>query len=129
MEDNEEEEIYVGVVKVGLAIPGNPMDKYQYDTGTTYHTTDGLHRLSNIKEPNLEGHDGRKSICKKQGTLTFKHNEREIQLKETLYDPTCSNLISGQRMSENHCLEVNTKNRTAQPKIGEKTIYKMRRDI
>jgi hypothetical protein len=124
-------EIYVGAIKVRLAIPRNPMNEYQYDTGTTHHTTNELHRLSDIKEINLEveGHDGKKSICTKQGTLILKHNGRKIYLKETLYDPTYSNLISGQRISKNHCLEVNTKNRTAQLKIGQKIIYKMRRDI
>jgi hypothetical protein len=121
----------IGTIKIRSAIPGNPTDEYQYDTGATHHTTNELHRLTDIKELNLEveGHDGKKSICKKQGTLIFKHNGRQIQLKETLYDPTYSNLISGQRVSENHCLEANIKNGTANLRIGPKIIYKMRRDI
>jgi hypothetical protein len=96
------------------------------------HTTQQIDSIdSDVKEINLEveGHNGKKSICTKQGTLILKHNGRKIHLKETLYDPTYSNLISGHRISENHCLGVNTTNRTAQLKIGQKIIYKMRRSI
>jgi hypothetical protein len=79
---------------------------YILTTGTTYHTKNEVHRLSNIKEINLEveGYNDKKSIYKKQDTLPFKHNGCEIRLKETLYDPAYSNLISGQRISENYCL-------------------------
>jgi hypothetical protein len=131
IDDNEDEEICVGAIKVRLAIPGNHRNEYQYDTSTTHHTTNKLYRISDIKEINLEveEHDGKKSICMKQGTLILKHNGCKIHLKETLYDPTYSNLISSQRISKNLCLEVNTKNRTAQLKIGQNIIYKMTRDI
>jgi hypothetical protein len=40
MEGNEEEEIYVGVVKVRLTILGNPMGEYQYDTGDKVYRKD-----------------------------------------------------------------------------------------
>jgi hypothetical protein len=51
--DNDEG-IYVGAIKIRLAIPGNPTDEYQYDTYATHHTTNEFHRLCNIKELNLE---------------------------------------------------------------------------
>jgi hypothetical protein len=129
--DDEEDEVYVGTVRIKIAIPGNLTGEYQYDTGTTHHTTNEFHRLSEVEEVNIEveAHDGTKSICKKRGTLTFRHNGREIKLKDTLYDLTYSNLISGQRITENHCLEVNSEKRTAKLKIGKKVIYKMRKDL
>jgi biotin synthase-like enzyme len=33
-EDDEEEGVYIGAIKIRLAIPRNPMDGYKYDTGT-----------------------------------------------------------------------------------------------
>jgi hypothetical protein len=103
--------------------------EYQYDTGTTHHTTNEFHRLSEVEEVNIEveAHGGTKPISKKRGTLAFRHNGRGVRLKDTLYDPTYSSLISGQRITENYCLEVNSEKRTAKLKVGQKVIYKMRR--
>jgi hypothetical protein len=106
----------------------NKLGEYQYDTATSHHTTNELHRLHDIEEISLavEAHDGTKSICRKRGTLIFRHNGREMKHVDTLYDPTYSNLISGQRMPDEHCLDI--KKKTAELKEGNKIIYKMRKD-
>jgi len=75
---------------------------FQYDTATTHHTTNQLEALTNVKNGAWEvrGHDGSKSVCKTKGTLTISHNGNIHQLDECLYDPTYSNLISGQRINQ-----------------------------
>jgi hypothetical protein len=45
---------------------------------------------------------------------------------DTLYDPTYSNLISGQRIPEEHCLNI--KKKTVELKEGNRIIYKMQKD-
>jgi hypothetical protein len=129
--DSDEEDngsAYADVVKVKLTMSANKLGEYQYDTATSHHTTNELHRLHDIEEISLavEAHDGTKSICRKRGTLIFRHNGREMKHVDTLYDPTYSNLISGQRMPDEHCLDI--KKKTAELKEGNKIIYKMRKD-
>ena len=72
-----------------------------YDTATTHHTTNKLEALTNVQKGAWEvrGHDGAKSTCKTKGTLTISHNNTIHHLEECLYDPTYSNLISGQRIN------------------------------
>jgi hypothetical protein len=86
--EEEEEGVYVGVVRIKIAIPGNLTGEYQYDTGTTHHTTNEFRRLSEVEEVNIEvgAHDGTKSICKKRGTLTFRHNVLERGLDTTTWN-------------------------------------------
>jgi transposase InsO family protein len=129
--DSDEEDngsAYADVVKVKLTMSANKLGEYQYDTATSHHTTNELHRLHDIEEISLavEAHDGTKSICRKRGTLIFRHNGREMKHVDTLYDPTYSNLISGQRMPDEHCLDI--KKKTAELKEGNRIIYKMRKD-
>jgi hypothetical protein len=102
--------------------------QYQYDTGTTHHTTNEIARLIDIEKVNIpvEAHDGSISYCAIKGTLVLQHNGREIRLEDCLYDSKYSNLISGQRMKKNHTLEIN--NHGAQLKVGQRIIYKMTRD-
>jgi hypothetical protein len=44
---------------------------------------------------------------------------------DTLYDPSYSNLISGQRMPDEHCFDI--KKKIAELKEGSRIIYKMRK--
>jgi hypothetical protein len=83
---DEEDGVYVGVVRIKITIPGNLAGEYQYGTGTARHTTNEFQRLSKVEEVNIEveAHDGTESICKKRGTLILRHNGREIKLKDTL---------------------------------------------
>jgi hypothetical protein len=39
MDKNKAKKICIGVIKVRLVIPGNPINKYQYNTSTIYYTT------------------------------------------------------------------------------------------
>jgi len=85
---------------------------FQYDTATTHHTTNQLEVLTNIRtsEWEVRGHDGSKSICRTKGTLTFMHNDTIHHLEECLYDPTYSNLFSGQRINRQYSplnIEIN----------------------
>jgi hypothetical protein len=129
--DSDEEEngsAYADVVKVKLTMSANKLGEYQYDAATSHHTTNELYRLHDIEEISLpvKAHDGTKSICRKRGTLIFRHNGREMKHVDTLYDPTYSNLISGQRMPEEHCLDI--KKKTVELKEGNRIIYKMQKD-
>jgi len=54
------------------------------------------------RSPSNRGYDSSKSICRTKGTLTFMHNETIHHLEECLYDPTYSNLFSGQRINRQY---------------------------
>lgn len=69
-----------------------------------------------------KGHDSSESICKLKGTLVISHNGKKHRLKDCLYDPSYSDLISGQQMSLHHpylTLEMKGPHRTITTK-GEK---------
>jgi hypothetical protein len=108
-----------------LTMSANKLGEYQYDTATSHHTTNELYRLHDIEKINLsvKAHDGAKSICRKRETLIFRHNSREMKHVDILYDPTYSNSISGQRMPEEHYLNI--KQKTVELKQRNKIIYKM----
>jgi hypothetical protein len=65
--DDEEDKIYVEIVRIKITIPGNLTEQYQYNTGTTYYTTNKFHILSKVEKVNIEveAHNGTKSICNK----------------------------------------------------------------
>jgi len=122
-EDSESDEegvtvCMVRVGKVGIRRKG----WFQYDTGTSHHTTNQLKLLRDIKQINLpvEAHDGTQSICHTKGTLEIRHNSKTIKHEDCLYDSTYSNLISGQRMGDH---DVKARGDTVTISIGEKTIY------
>jgi hypothetical protein len=108
-----------------LTISANKLGEYQYDTATSHHTTNELYRLHGIEEISLpvEAHNGTKLICRKRGTLIFRYNGRKMKHVDILYDPIYSNLISGQRMPEEHCLDM--KKKTVELNEGNRIIYKM----
>jgi len=122
-----EEDAIVLQIKIGKH--EGPSGAYQYDTAASHHTTNELWRLANIETGlNLpvKGHNGTISICTTKGTAIFKHNGRTIKHLDCLYDPTYSNIISGQRMPEYHTLEI--EGRTATLSSNHTAIYKMTRD-
>ena len=85
--------------------------KFQYDTATSHHTTNQKGFLQDIKRVHIpvRAHDGSITICEIMGTLVIWHNNQTIRYEECLYDPTYSNLISGQRMGSHKLLIDNHK--------------------
>jgi len=86
--ESDEEGVTVCMVRVGK-VGMKRKGWFQYDTGTSHHTTNQLKLLRNIKQINLpvEAHDGTKSICHTKGTLEIIHNGRTIKHEDCLYDP------------------------------------------
>ena len=114
-------------VKVRSANYKEPANHFEYDTGTTHNTTNRIDLLENIQEISMtvEAHDKSVSTCNKKGTLVFEHNGKTHRLENTLYNPTYSNLISGQRQGK-YTLECEGQDAKLLSK-GE-VIYKMKVD-
>ena len=85
--------------------------KFQYDTATSHHTTNKKSLLEDIRKVHIpvRAHDGSITMCDTMGTLVIRHNNQTIRHEECLYDPTYSNLISGQRMGSHKLLIDNYK--------------------
>lgn len=106
--DSEEEHhkpsVTIAAIRVQLAGTSDQEKAgyYLYDTGASYHTTNEFHRLSEIRNVDIQvkAFNGTHSHCRKIGTMTFKHKGKVIQYKETPYDPTYGNIISGQRLPD-----------------------------
>jgi len=99
VEGEEEDNGNVLCIKVGKA---ETKDGYfQFDAATTHHTTNKLETLTDIQTGawEVQGHDGAKFMCRTKGTLTISHNNTIHHFEECLYDPTYSDLISGQRVN------------------------------
>jgi len=98
--DSESEGVTVCMIRIGKAKAREGW--FQYDTGTSHHTTNNLSLLTNIQhvEIPVTAHDGTKSICHTKGTLEIVHNGKTLKHKDCLYDPSYSNLISGQRLGD-----------------------------
>ena len=74
---------------------------YEFDTGAQAHTTNEKWRLNNIQPGrNITGFNGTTTTSECQGTMTMKHNGRDIILKNVQYHPRFFNLISGQKLPE-----------------------------
>jgi len=110
-EDESEEDDGVLIHHIRVKLIGanhcEGMEMFQYDTGTTHHSTNQLNLLSDVQDVKIkvEAHDGTISYCRKLGVMIFTHLRVKIKYYHTLYDPH-SNLISGQRLGK-HTLEVN----------------------
>ena len=73
----------------------------EFDTGAQAHTTNEKWRLSSTQPGrNITGFNGTTTTSECQGTMTMKHNGREIILKNVQYHPRFCNLISGQKLPE-----------------------------
>lgn len=127
-EDRSETIIRIAAIRINLAKDSKNGHLYLYDTGATHHTTNEYHRLEDIEDVDIEveAHDGSKSWCKKRGTLVFWHDGKESRLRDTLFDPRYSNIISGQRIEGKHKLVVDGEQ--AQLRCGRKIIFKMTKD-
>ena len=124
----EDDGIYIDMIHVKLTSSTAIIGCYEYDTAASHHTSHDLHRMYDLHDVHLKvtAHDGATTFCKKQGTLILWHNGKEMHLHETLYDPSFSNLISGQRIKGKHILTIHDDH--AELGIGQKVIYRMTRD-
>ena len=86
-EETHKPSVTIAAIRVRLAGTNDheKAGEYLYDTGASHHTTNELHRLSDIREVNIrvKAFNGTYSICKKIGTMSFEHNGTIIHHKET----------------------------------------------
>lgn len=123
----EEDGVSISYVKVKGAHATEPINHFEYDTGTSHHTTNRIDLLEDIEEIHMavEAYNKTISVCKNKGTLTFKHNGAIHRLQNCLYDPNYSNLISGQCEAK-YTLEC--EDRKAKLSSEGQTIYEMKVD-
>ena len=107
--DNSEDEgvkvqrLFVRMIKATGSVrrPG----WYEYNTGAQVHTTNEQNRLLNAKPytgVGIQGHDGHTTKAELIGDIELPHNGHIVVLRNVLYHPSFSNLISGLR-STKHC--------------------------
>ena len=104
-EDDFDIQSQLGGVKIGMVRVGKLKRQnsgwYEFDTGAQAHTTNEKWRLSNIQPGrNITGFNGTTTTSECQGTMTMRHNGRDIILKNVQYHPRFCNLISGQKLPE-----------------------------
>ena len=127
-DDEDEDGVSICYVKVKGANAVEPKNHFEYNTGTSHHTTNRLDLLEDIEDISMtvEAHDKSNSICHKKGTLVFRHNNTEHRLQKCLYNPSYSNFISGQRKGTPYTLEVDSNEGTLKEK--GRSIYDMKVD-
>ena len=124
--DSENDGVSVCMIRIGKT-EARKEGWFQYDTGTSHHTTNDLTLLKNVKDVSLpvEAHDGTIRTCHKQGTLEFTHQGKTIRYPDCLYDPSFSNLVSGQRLGDH---DIKARGKTATIKMGNRVVYTAERD-
>ena len=102
---------------------------YEYDTGAQTHTTNENERMINSRPYNngVQGHDGHITNAELIGDISLPHGGKNIMLRNVLYSPYFSNLISGLR-STKKCSILERKDGKAVLKIEDKTVYLMEAD-
>ena len=101
---------------------------YEYDTGAQTHTTNEKERLINPQTytNGVQGHDGHITQAELIGDISLPHNGRNILLRNVLYSPHFSNLVSGLRSSKTCSLTRNGNQATLT--IEDKNVYNMEAD-
>jgi len=78
---------------------------FEFDTASTHHTTNNFDLLSDIQNNlsmKITAHNHSTSICDTMVVLLIKYNGVNMKLKQCLYKPIYSNIISGLRMPQNY---------------------------
>ena len=75
----------------------------------------------------MQGHDGHTTNAELIGDIELPHNGQVIVLRNVLYHPSFSNLISGLR-STKHCAVLTRQDGKAVLFIQEKNVYTMEDD-
>ena len=103
---------------------------YEYDTGAQVHTTNERSRLLNARlytGAGIQGHDGHTTRAELVGDIELPHNRQIVVLRNVLYHPSFSNLISGLR-STKHCSVLTRQDGKAVLSIQERNVYTMEDD-
>ena len=102
---------------------------YEYDTGAQTHTTNEKWRLINPQPytNGVQGHDGHITKAELIGDISLPHGGKNIILREVLYSPHFSNLISGLRSTKKVSVLERADGR-ATLKIEDKKVYQMEVD-
>ena len=101
---------------------------YECDTGAQTHTTNEKRRLINpqLYTNGVQGHDGHITQAELVGDISLPHNGRNILLRNVLYSPKFSNLISGLRSSK--ICSLIRKGTQATLTIEDQNVYEMEAD-
>ena len=121
--------LFVRMLKVAGQISENRKGWYEYDTGAQTHTTNEKRRLINPRPytNGVQGHDGHITKAELIGDILLPHNGKNIILRDVLYSPHFSNLISGLR-SAKKCSVLERDDGKATLKIEDKMVYQMEVD-
>ena len=122
--------LFVRMIKIAGQSPNQPNRKgwYEYDTGAQTHTTNEKERLINPKPytNGVQGHDGHITQAELIGDISLPHKGRNIILRNVLYSPHFSNLISGLRSSKTCSLTRSGTQATLM--VEDKDVYQMEAD-
>ena len=121
--------LFIRMIKiVGQTSPNQRKGWYEYDTGAQTYTTNEKWRLTNPRPYNngVQGHDGHITQAELIGDITLPHKGKNIILRNVLYSPQFSNLISGLRSSKT-CSLTRTGNQ-ASLTVEDKNVYSMEAD-
>ena len=121
--------LFVRMVKVAGQVLNNRTGWYEYDTGAQTHTTNEKNQLINPKPYTyrVQGHDGYTTKAELVGDISLPHNGKNVILRDALYSPQCSNLISGLRSSKKVSV-LERANGQATLKIEDNTVHQMEVD-
>ena len=122
--------LFVRMLKIAGQSPNQENRKgwYEYDTGAQTHTTNEKRRLINPQPytNGVQGHDGHITQAELIGDIMLPNKGRNIMLRNVLYSPQFSNLISGLRSSKT-CSLTRTGNQ-AMLTVEDKNVYQMEAD-
>ena len=123
--------LFIRMLKIAGQHPNQSNNRkgwYEYDTGAQTHTTNEKERLMNpqIYTNGVQGHDGHITQAELIGDISLPHNGRNVLLRNVLYSPHFSNLVSGLRSSKACSLTRNENHATLT--IEDKNVYNMEAD-
>ena len=121
--------LFIRIIKIAGQTSSNQRKGwYEYDTGAQTHTTNEKWRLTNPRPYNngVQGHDGHITQAELIGDITLPHKGKNIFLRNVLYSPQFSNLISGLRSSKT-CSLTRTGNQ-ASLTVEDRNVYSMEAD-
>jgi hypothetical protein len=122
-DENSEAYIYNTASNETESISTTQLNRFEWDTGASHHTTNQLDIMTDIQdvETRVRRHNGLVTISPKRGIIRFKHQGCSITLTNILYHPMYSNLISASR-HPGYTL-VAEENKVATISIKGKIIY------
>ena len=124
--------LFIRMLKIAGQSPNQHNNRtgwYEYDTGAQTHTTNEKWRLTNSRTyiNGVQGHDGHVTKAELIGDINLPHEGKNIILRNVLYSPQFSNLISGLRSSKRVSV-LEQANGKATLRIEDKTVYNMEVD-